>query len=100
MNLPTYQPSMAAVYRQVRNAIAAHWKAHQNAYPERIVLTNAQADALLHCQLYGQVAFPGIDAPRRDLFSACPITIDDNDPGSIVAHDGTVTPLAQYDGAA
>jgi hypothetical protein len=100
MTLPPYGPSMAAIYRQVRNAINAHWKAHHNLYPQAIVLTSAQAEDLYNCQLYGQVAFPGIELPQRDQFSACPVQIDEASAGEIVAHDGTRTPLADYDGPA
>jgi hypothetical protein len=88
---------MAVIFRQVNNAYRAHWRAHDSKYPQKLVLTTSQADDLLLCQRYGQVSFPGAQPPQRDRFNDRPIEITDSTPGEIVAHDGTVTPLSDYD---
>jgi len=68
-----------------------------NAYHQKLILTPEQADDLLACQLYGQVSFPGATPPPRDMFKDRPIEVRPDTPGEIVAHDGTVTPLSEYD---
>lgn len=97
MSLPPYRDSMAVIFRQAHNAFRAHWRAHDNKYPQKLILTSAQADDLRDCQVLGQVAFPGVKPPKRDEFNQRPIEIRDDTPGEIVAHDGTVTPLSDYD---
>ena len=96
-NLPPYRPSMAIIYRRVHAAFRAHWKEHENKPPQKLILTAAQADDLLLCRQYGQVAFPGATPPRRDKFQGRPIEVSDSTPGEIVAHDGAVIPLSDDD---
>lgn len=100
MNLPPYRPSMATIFRIAGSAIRAHWKTHNNAYHQKLVLTPEQVDDLVACQLYGQVAFPGAIPPRRDMYMGRPIEMRHDTLGEIVAHDGTSTPLSSYDATA
>lgn len=97
--LPPYRPSMAVIFRQVNNAYLAHWKAHDNKYPQKLILTSAQADDLVDCQRLGRYSFPDAAPPLRDSYNDRPIEIRDDTPGEIVAHDGTVIPLSTYDAA-
>jgi len=96
-DLPPYRPSMAVIFRCVNNAYRAHWKAHDNKYPQKLILTPAQADDLLLCRLYGQLAFPGTTPPQRDRHYERPIEIREDTLGEFVAHDGIVTLLSGYD---
>lgn len=88
---------MGVIHRRVTTAFRAHWRAHDGKSPQRLVLTEEQADDLLRCQQYGRVASTGAEAPSPDSFFERPIEIRDDTPGQIVAHDGTVTPLSDYD---
>lgn len=88
---------MAVIFRQATNAFRTHWRAHDNKYPQRLILTPAQADDLRDCQIFGQVSFPDATPPERERFKDRPIEIRDDTPGEIVAHDGSVTPLSDYD---
>lgn len=88
---------MGIIFRRVHNAYRAHWRSHDNRYPQKLVLTTEQADDLLCCQLCGQAAFPGATPPRRDVFNDRPIEISETTTGEIVAVDGTATPLSDYD---
>ena len=97
MDLPPYRDSMAVIFRRAHNAFRTHWKMHDNKAPLKLVLTPSQADDLHDCQVLGQVAFPGVEPPRRDEFNGRPVVITESTVGEIVAHDGTVTPLSDYD---
>ncbi|RYF61699.1 MAG: hypothetical protein EOO27_01070 [Comamonadaceae bacterium] len=54
----------------ITQAIRAHWAAHQNAYPQRIVLTPAQHDDLIRLVTIGRAGQAPAD---RDTFQGCKI---------------------------
>lgn len=85
---------MSDIYMNVVNALRAHWQAHGNAYPQKIVLTPSQADRLLELQRIGMVPFPDArTTPRADRFMGANIEVDAATTGVIVAVDGTVAPV-------
>ncbi|QNP48684.1 hypothetical protein [Diaphorobacter aerolatus] len=85
---------MSDIYMTVVHALRAHWKAHDDAYPQKIVLSPAQADRLLELQTVGMVAFPDArTTPRRDRFMGASIEVDAASSGVLVAMDGTEIPL-------
>ncbi|QIL79477.1 hypothetical protein G7047_05835 [Diaphorobacter sp. HDW4A] len=86
---------MSDIYMNVVHALRAHWQAHGDAYPQKIVLSPAQADRLLALQQVGMVAFPDARiTPRRDRFMGARIEIDAASSGVLIAIDGTETPIA------
>jgi hypothetical protein len=85
---------MSEIYMNVVNALRAHWKAHDDAYPQKLVLTPSQADQLLELQKIGMVPFPDArSTPRIDRFMGTAIEIDPATTGIIVAADGTPSPI-------
>lgn len=82
------------IYMSVVNALRQHWQAHNEAYPQKIILTQQQADDLLHRQQVGMVAFPDArTTPRIDRFMNTPIEIDASTTGVMIGIDGQPTPL-------
>ena len=94
--LPAYRPGMADVGLALLKAFRAHWAAHNNAYPQKIILTTQQATDLYESHLLGQVATPGVERPKRDLYLGRPIEISETTLGEVIAHDGTLMYLADY----
>ena len=81
---------MSDIYMNVVHALRAHWQAHGDAYPQKIVLTPAQADRLLELQKVGMVPFPDArQTPSRDRFMGAVIEVDAATSGVIIAVDGT-----------
>ena len=88
---------MSEIYMNVVNALRAHWKDHNEAYPQKIVLTQAQSDQLMELQRVGMVPFPDARTTlRADRFMSTPIEVDASTTGVMVAVDGTVTELASF----
>ena len=52
--LPVYRPGMADVGLALLRAFRAHWAAHHNAYPQKVILTAQQAIDLHESRLLGQ----------------------------------------------
>ena len=89
--------AMSDVYMNVVHALRAHWQAHDNAYPQKIVLTPAQADRLLELQQVGMVPFPDArTTPRRDRFMGATVEVDANTSGVLIAVDGTEMPAFEH----
>jgi len=87
---------MSDIYMTVVHALRAHWKAHSDAYPQKIVLSQTQAERLLELQQIGMVPFPDArSTPRIDRFMGTAIEIDPSSAGMLIAHDGTQVPLEQ-----
>ncbi|MBF5004744.1 hypothetical protein [Diaphorobacter caeni] len=85
---------MSDIYMNVVHALRAHWQAHGDAYPQKIVLTPAQADRLLELQKVGMVPFPDArQTPSRDRFMGATIEVDATTTGVLIAIDGTQTPI-------
>ena len=81
---------MSDVYMNVVNALRAHWQNHNNAYPQKIVLTPSQAEQLLELQRVGMVPFPDArTTPRIDRFMNTPVETDASTSGVLIAVDGS-----------
>lgn len=96
-DLKPHNPQMAVIFKRAVNAFRAHWKAHGNASPQKLILTREQADDLHQARQYGLMAFPEASDRPRDLFFNRPIEVSETTAGEIVAIDGTTTPLSTYD---
>jgi hypothetical protein len=91
---------MGTINRQVTNAFLQHYRKHNGASPQKLILTREQAEDLLTCQRYGAVAIPGAPPPRIDVCRDRPLEISDSTVGEVVAVDGAVTPLSDYEALA
>ncbi|RYE41988.1 MAG: hypothetical protein EOP24_34535 [Hyphomicrobiales bacterium] len=94
--LPVYRPGMADVGLALLRAFRAHWAAHHNAYPQKVILTAQQAIDLHESRLLGQVATPGEEPAPHDSFLGRPIEINEATLGEVIAHDGTVMHLSNF----
>lgn len=82
---------MASIFDTLITSIRAHWKAHDNKYPQAIRLTPAQVDELMRLRRVGS-SKPG-SIVDRTTFLGAKIEEDAATPGVIVAVDGTETAL-------
>lgn len=87
---------MAELHRRVSNAFRTHWIKFPGTRPQKLVLTQKQADDLRLTQLYGGVSMPGY-APEVGKFYDRPVEASETTAGVLVAHDGTEMPLADFD---
>ena len=71
------------------NAFRAHWKAHSNKYPKKIIITQFQERAL------SGFINPKCDPPGS--YWGVSIEIDPGTPGVMIAIDGEEMLLADYD---
>lgn len=97
VDLPPCRPGLADIHRRAMNAYRAHWRAHGAAAPQKLVLTQAQADDLHLCRRYGSVAMPGATIPPKTEFNGRPVEVSDATSGVLVAHDGAEMHLADFD---
>ena len=88
---------MSNIYETLVSALGAHWKAHGNRYPQKIVLSSAQLQALQQLRTTGRVALGTAEEPERDRFFGTPLVVDDTSPGELVSADGDVAVWARTD---
>jgi len=82
---------MTTLYLQMTDKLSAHWRAHNNAYPRKFVLSPAQREEYVRClQL---ITIPGERDMSATKHMGVPIEINEASPGVIVAVDGTEIPL-------
>ena len=79
----------ARLHKAVVNAFRAHWQAHSNKYPKKLVIPPIQ-ERLLAGYLDPQWNPPG-------TYWGATIEIDHASSGVMIAIDGTVMPFADYD---
>lgn len=91
-----HHPGMAELHRRVMNAFRVHWAKFPKATPQKLVLTQKQADDLQLTRLYGSVSIAGY-TPPNGTFNDRPVEVPATTAGALVAHDGTEMPLADYD---
>lgn len=84
---------MSKIYEAVIVAIRDHWKNHENQYPKKILLTSAQHRELIDHRRAGSVALNDNREPESDAFMGAILAIDDTTVGTIVAVDGSTSPL-------
>lgn len=85
------------LYFLISNALSAHWKAHDNRYPQKILLTPVQHQALSD---YRYMASTGETSPKKapravagEKFMGILIEHDHNTPGVMIDVNGAEIPL-------
>lgn len=78
------------VHHVLIQAIRAHWTANAGAYPQRIILTPAQQDALNAMRTIGRAGVPPADLHE---FLGCKIERQDGARPALIAADGAEVPL-------
>lgn len=85
------------LYFQITAALSAHWKAHGNKYPQKILLTPTQHQGLCDYRYMAGTGEPSpAKAPRAaagEKFMGVLIEHDDRTPGVMVGVDGVEIPL-------
>lgn len=79
---------MSNIYDAITNALSAHWKAHDNKYPQKIVLSTAQHADLMRRRTMTKTEKEAAEVdPAR--FMGAAIEVDDSAPGMLISVDGT-----------
>lgn len=86
---------MPKIYDALVDAIAQHWKAHDNKYPQKIVLTQAQLDDLVEQRRTGRIALNIDTEVERETFLGVRLEVDSAGPTMLIAIDGAQVPIAQ-----
>ncbi|SOD27682.1 hypothetical protein SAMN05518800_3247 [Variovorax sp. YR752] len=83
---------MATLYLTMTEKLSAHWRANNNAYPQKFVLSPALRDQYLHSMsLVTSNHGRTITMPEKHM--GVRIEIDEHSPGVMVAADGTEVAL-------
>ena len=84
---------MPSLYDSMTSALREHWKAHDNAYPQRFELTASALDALVaHRTLVNKTMNFSLNSEFGKEFLGVPVVV--SDAGNVmVAVDGTRVPL-------
>ena len=85
---------MAHIYDQLFTALKAHWKAHDNAYPQKFILSSADSAVLKEARTAINKAVTGKALSDHTTFMGVKLEVDDGSPGVVIAVDGTETPIA------
>lgn len=80
---------MRNIYDRLSAVIADHWKANENKYPQRIVLTPAQFEELSKLRRLGRMALNDDSPVSGTKFLGVPLVQDPSTLGLLLAHDGT-----------
>lgn len=80
---------MATLYLSMTDALIKHWKAHGNAYPQKVILSPAQHHEYVESRR-GGIGGPNIDG---GVHMAVPVEIAEGTPGVMIAADGTEVSL-------
>ena len=82
------------LYLCIQQALTAYWKAHDNQYPAKIILTPAQHESLNDLRrLAATTGRLSAKAAPGEKFMGVPIEHAPDTPGVMIAIDGTVIPL-------
>lgn len=80
--------NMSNIYDAITNALSAHWKAHANRNPQKLVLSSSQ-----HADLMRRRKMTKTDAEAAQVdparFMGVAIEIDDAAPGLLISVEGT-----------
>ena len=85
---------MPNIYESLVRVIADHWKAHDNKYPQKIILTPAQFDSLGEYRRTGRLALNDDKAADGTNFLGVPLEQDPGTPGLLIATDGSEIAIA------
>lgn len=80
---------MNNIYDRLSRVIAEHWKANENKYPQKIVLTPAQFDELSRLRQLGRMALNDDSPVPEGNFLGVPLEQDSSTPGLLISHDGS-----------
>lgn len=82
---------MVNLFLPMTKAVIAHWKANDNAYPKKFILTPEQHSG------YVDARRAGIGGPKANVAEhmGVPIEVSDSTPGVMVALDGSEVTLQQ-----
>lgn len=84
---------MAHIYEQLVTALKAHWKAHNNAYPQTFILSSADHATLKDARASISKAVTGEALDDHRKFMGVKLEVNDSSPGVVIAVDGTEIPL-------
>ncbi|MET3464094.1 hypothetical protein [Variovorax atrisoli] len=79
---------MATLYLQMTDKLSVHWRAHNNVYPRKFVLSPALRAECLKCLSWVPDARVRVTT-ISEKHMGVPIEIDEPSPGVMVALDGT-----------
>lgn len=85
---------MSNIYDSLTRAIADHWKAHENRYPQKVILPPAQLEALIALRQTGLRGLGGKALADETTFLGVPLEQDPATAGVLIAHDGSEIPIA------
>lgn len=88
---------MAELHRRVSNAFRVHWVKNPGKTPQKLILTQKQAEDLALCRLYGASSMGSAYKVDTAKFNDRPVEISATTAGVLVTHDGTEMPLADFD---
>lgn len=88
---------MAHIYDRLLTALKAHWTAHENAYPQKFILSPADNEVLKSARGSINKAVTGKDFSAHTTFMDVKIEVRDGSPGEIVDKDGVSHPLATHE---
>ena len=85
---------MANVYEATVSALAAHWAAHDNQYPQKLVLSPAHHEELLRLRRIGMEGL-NTDPSKLDpsKFMGVAVVCEEGAASALMAADGTAIPL-------
>lgn len=86
---------MTHIHTALSEALRKHWKAHNNAYPQKLVISPAQHAQLEHVRLTIR-ATAATTSPHEPLkFLGAKLEIDETSTGVMMCVDGSIEPLQQ-----
>lgn len=84
---------MSKIYDSMTSALREHWKAHDNAYPQRFELMQSTLDTLVaHRKLINDTMNFKLNKGFSEVFMGVPIQVS-VEGNALVAVDGTRVPL-------
>lgn len=81
---------MATLYLSMTDALIRHWKAHDNAYPQKFILTPAQHHEYVESRRKG-IGGHNVDG---GIHMGVPVEVTEGTPGVMVAADGAEVSLS------
>lgn len=86
---------MAHIYSAIQQALSAHWAAHDKKYPQKVIITPDQHQALNDMRATVSTGQPtkGPKPVAGEKFIGVLIEHDINTPGVMIGVDGVETPL-------
>jgi hypothetical protein len=84
---------MAHIYDRLLTALKAHWKARDNAYPQKFIISSAENAALKDARASINLSVTGKQLDDHTTFMGVKLEVNDSSPAAVVAVDGTTQPL-------